>query len=149
MKNSKMIDTPTFQVKENTLWFEHYFLQISNITQISAREADTFPLKYVVCTILAGLIFLSAKMNLLGVLCIMAGVVLLCYIIYQKQNPKYNLYIELNSGHVFRFHCQTENFANRVMAALRECINTPNTAINVDFRNSKIYDSHFFVGEKK
>lgn len=43
MKEQKLIDTPTFQVKDNTLWFEHYFLQISNISQVSAREAETIP----------------------------------------------------------------------------------------------------------
>lgn len=148
MKDSKVIDTPTFQVKDNTLWFEHYFLQISNISQVSAREADTIPLKYVVYCFLAGVVFLAVKVYLLALLAICVGAVLLYYIYQKKQKPEYNLYIGLNSGQVFRFHCQTENFANKVMDALRECVNTPNAAINVDFRNSEIYGSSIFVGKK-
>lgn len=57
MKEQKLIDTPTFQVKDNTLWFEHYFLQISNISQVSAREAETIPVRYAVACIVVGLLF--------------------------------------------------------------------------------------------
>lgn len=148
MKEQKLIDTPTFQVKDNTLWFEHYFLQISNISQVSAREAETIPVRYAVACIVVGLLFLSAKLFWVSFLAIGIGAALFYYIYHKKQNPEYNLYIGLNSGQVFRFHCATEGFANAVMEALRECINSPHASINVDFANSEIHGSKFIFGNQ-
>ena len=37
-KRLNEIDTNNFQVKENTLWFPDYFLQISNIAQVSTTK---------------------------------------------------------------------------------------------------------------
>ena len=148
MKEQKLIDTPTFQVKDNTLWFKHYFLQISNISQVSAREAETIPVSYAVGCIAIGLLLLSVKLYWVSFLAIGIGAVILYFIYEKKQHPEYNLYIGLNSGQVFRFHCATEKFANEVMEALRECINSPHGVINVDFKNSKIYGSKFIITEK-
>lgn len=46
IKNEKLVESPTFEVKDNVLWFDDYFLQLSNISQVQALEVEALPYKY-------------------------------------------------------------------------------------------------------
>lgn len=138
IKNEKLVKSPTFEVKDNVLWFDDYFLQLSNISQVQALEVEALPYKYPLFFACAGIVILILKQVFLGItLLVVAGV--LFYMIYHyKQNPKYNLFITLNSGHTFRFACKDKAFAVRVMQALRNCITFPQANIYVDFSKNSI-----------
>ena len=71
------------------------------------------------------------------------------YIVYvDKFFFEYFVLIYLNSGDHYCFRCVSQEFANRVMEALRECINMPNSQITVDFANSKINNSPITFGNE-
>lgn len=147
---SKLIDTPTFQLKDNTLWFKNYFLQVSNISQVSAQqvEAKSYT-REIVVTFFVGLALIWTKVYLLGILAWMVMGYLLLLVYRQKQKePEYFVFIYLNSGNRYCFRCVSQEFANRVMEALRECINMPHSQITVDFANSKISNSPITFGNE-
>lgn len=147
---SKLIDTPTFQLKDNTLWFKNYFLQVSNISQVSAQQVKAKSyVREIAVAFFVGLVLVYEKVYLIGILAWMAMGYLLLLVYQQKQKePEYFVLIYLNSGDHYCFRCVSQEFANRVMEALRECINMPNSQITVDFANSKINNSPITFGNE-
>lgn len=148
LDKQKLINTPNFQVKDNTLWFKDYFLQVSNISQVSAREVQQPSYMPIAASLVVlGLLLMMLRIYFVGfILALAGGTVGYFWYKQKKKEPEFDLFITLNSGNVFRFHCKTQRFATRVMDALRECINMPNASISVDFTNSHI-SGNIAVGE--
>lgn len=153
-KRLNEIDTNNFQVKENTLWFPDYFLQISNIAQVSTTKynKEAYP-SSVVWMILGGLLcFSGTRLSFVFVLIglgLWAGAAYTIYSVYQRNQAKEDkryLKIILNSGNSFYFHCRTKEFADRVMEALRECVNNPHANFTVDFKENQITNSTVVIG---
>ena len=66
---SKLIDTPTFQLKDNTLWFKNYFLQVSNISQVSAQQVKAKSYgREIAVAFFVGLVLVCEKVYLIGIL---------------------------------------------------------------------------------
>jgi hypothetical protein len=138
----KAINTPTLKIEDNILYFEDYFLQISNISQVSVApiKKRAYPMFAFVLVIIGLLLLLSHNEFgiIVGILLIACGGYFIYRVYVQNSNLGEALRIELNSGSIFRFIVINRPFLNEIITVLQSCANKKISNIIIDMQNSII-----------
>lgn len=162
--NVRDINSSTLTIKGNVLSFSDYFLQISNISQVSIapvpkqNKSSIYALGVMMCILgLASFSFVSINAFFFIVLAIalIGGGIAVIYNAYQSnQNLGHTLSVQLNSGYVFLFHAKSYDFLNEVLECLKKCVNEAVSGATINFGESqityveKIDNSTFAVGNQ-
>ncbi|MBB6214126.1 hypothetical protein HNQ80_000195 [Anaerosolibacter carboniphilus] len=138
----KAINTPSLQIKGNVLSFKDYFIQISNISQVSIAPVAKQPYPILAFVLIVfGLMLFTVDSSfgvMLGMLLAGYGGYILYKVHTRNANRGDNLTIGLNSGSVFRFNFKNREFLDEVMEVLQSCANNRNSNVIIDFQNSVV-----------
>ncbi|MDH8679262.1 hypothetical protein QE109_13980 [Fusibacter bizertensis] len=140
--DEKVIDTPIMKVKGNVLAFNDYFLQISNISQVSIAPGSkrNYPVS-AIAAVLGGLLIISLKSFiaiLIGLMVAGFGGYMLYNTYTKNSNSGENMVIHLNSGSIFYINFKERTFLNKVMEVLKDCSNSSKSNYVIDVKNSVI-----------
>ncbi|MGS0763162.1 hypothetical protein [Syntrophomonas curvata] len=138
----KVIDTATLKIEKNILCFKDYFLQISNISQVSIApvKKHSYPIFAFVLVIIGILLARSHYEGgvTVGILLIVCGGFFI-YTVYKKNSDLGEvLSIELNSGSIFWFIVKDRPFLNEIIDVLQSCANNKLANYIIDIQNSTI-----------
>lgn len=143
-KKEKVIETDELQVRGHLLRWKDVVIQISNISQISVGNypIQKFPL-WTVAVILAGLLILQFNI-LIGLFAALfgAGIIWDWYQQWQSTKDYKFLHLRLNSGTVFSFVFEQEDFLRKVLdvfANIFEDVDKNiNTSMTIDIKNCTV-----------
>lgn len=151
-KQEKAIDTPELKINDNILSFEDYFIQISNISQVTIAPLpkQTYPpLAFLLFVIGLGFMSMKNPVGILLGLCVASVGGYMLYRVYKYNEERgERLSIQMNSGGIFRFNCKDRRFLNEVMEVLKDCANSQKGSMIIDMKNSVINDSAIAVGTR-
>lgn len=162
--NVRDINSSTLTIKGNLLSFTDYFLQISNISQVSIapvpkqNKNSIYALGVLMCIFGFGsfsFVPVNAFFFIIFAIALIGGGIAVIYNAYQSnQNLGHTLSVQLNSGHVFLFHAKSYDFLNEVLECLKKCVNEAVSGATINFGESqityvdKIDNSTFAVGNQ-
>lgn len=146
-KKEKVIETDELQVRGHLLRWKDVVIQISNISQISVGNYPTQPFPmWTLVAILIGLFAMqfNVLIGLVGLL-LGGGVI---FIWYQERESKKGykfLHLRLNSGTVFSFVFEQENFLRKVLDVFANIFEdvekNVNNSVTIDIKNCTVTDN--------
>lgn len=140
--SDRIINTPHMNIQENILSFKDYFIQISNIAQVSidAAEKEKFSTLAIGSVLLGMMIFSMDILSefILGIILTGLGGYALYKTYKRNMERGENLTIQLNSGSIFRINFKTRDFLNEVMEVLKYCANNKDYNATIDIQNSVV-----------
>ena len=138
----KVIDTPALKIENNILYFEDYFLQISNISQVSIAPVKKLPYPiFAFVLVIIGVLLLSFHSQvgiIIGILLIVSGGYSLYRVHIRNSDLGEVLSIELNSGSIFWFTVKSRPFLNEIIDVLQSCANNKLGNCIIDIQNSVV-----------
>ena len=151
-QNNYEINRASFQVKGNVMWFPDYFIQLSNISQVSTAVPAPIPYPPLafIAIILGAMLLMFTDEEFLFIigLGILALAIITMVQIYQKNNKRgCYVNIQLNSGALFRLKCQNQEYATYVMESIRYCVDNKNPDKVTTINCGKIENSNVIVGD--
>lgn len=130
-------------IKFNSISFPGTILQISNITSLSIAPAPKkrFPIWAVIIAIIG---VLGAGMNTdystLFIILLCVGLIVIVYVLYKNSFDNKYLVIKMNSGEIFLFACDNNDFLYKAIDLIKESFNKK-WCYTINFHDCKITSS--------
>ena len=154
MSKEKKISTSSFEIENNIISFNDCLLQISNISHISVEPPPKKKFKlWTLFSLIVGIYMLQSieqYLIVLGVILLIAELlyVFMFFMISTDNGTRY-LHIYLNSGAIFYFYCEDDEFVKRVLEVLKYCMNDHSARnVKIDFKQCKLYNSPVITGSR-
>lgn len=143
-KKEKVIETDELQVRGHLLRWKDVVIQISNISQISVGHYPTQPFPmWTLAAILIGLVAMkfNALIGLAGLL-LGSGVIFMWYQERESKKGYKFLHLRLNSGTVFSFVFEQEDFLRKVLDVFANIFEdvekNVNNSVTIDIKNCTV-----------
>lgn len=133
VQKEQQVKNTELEIARNVLWSDDYFIQLSNVSQVQALPVQ-YSYKYALILLGIGLFLSVFQIWALGIPLLLIGAAVAYFTYSSRANPKYGVFVTLDSGHTLRFECNNREFAYRVVKRMRERVDNPSGSTVINFQ---------------